>query len=53
MREGDRIGCLLRAKGAEGLTTGFKRVHDGSKVIPMQFRIQRHTPLVENNGNKQ
>jgi hypothetical protein len=39
-------------EGAEWLTLRFKRVQDGSKVTPTQFRIQRHKPLVENNKSK-
>jgi hypothetical protein len=31
---------------------GESRVRGGFKAIPTQFRIQRHTLLVENKGNK-
>jgi hypothetical protein len=39
-------------EGAKWLTLQFKRVQDGSRVTPTQFRIQWHKPLVENNRNK-
>jgi hypothetical protein len=52
MREYDTIMCLFNGPKKLEDSQGDSRVRGGFKFIPTQFRIQRHTPPVEGNGNK-